>query len=58
MDETFLRMVDDLMPWETVCIKNSATVLGIAGKAHSPVLLQYAMNSSMSALYALRVFGA
>jgi hypothetical protein len=40
MDETFLRMVDDLMPWGTVCIKNFATVFGAAGKAHSRVLSQ------------------
>jgi len=40
MDETFLRMVDDLMPWGTVCIRNSATVLGSAGKGQAPVLSQ------------------
>ena len=58
MDETFLRMVDDFMPWRTVCFKKSATALGCAGKGQSPVLSQYAMNSSMSALYARSVFGA
>ena len=40
MDETFLRMVEDLTPSGTVCIKNSATVLGDAGKAQSPFLSQ------------------
>ena len=58
MDETFLRMVDDLMLWETVCIKNSATALGCAGKGLSPVLSQYAKNSNMSDLYARSAFGA
>ena len=46
------------MPCGTVCVKNSATFLTDAGKAQAPVLSQYAMNSNISALYALRVFGA
>jgi hypothetical protein len=40
MDEIFRRMVDDLIPWGTVCIKNSATVLGAAGKAQTPFFSQ------------------
>lgn len=32
MEDAFRQMVDDLMPLEIVCIKNSATALGCAGK--------------------------
>ena len=58
MDETFLRTVDDLMPRLNACIKNLETELGSAGKAHFPDLAQKAMNSSISDLYARKVFGA
>jgi hypothetical protein len=40
MDETFRRMVDDLIPWGTVCIKNAATVSGFAGNAQTPFFSQ------------------
>ena len=58
IDDTFLRMVDDLMPCPIVCIKNVATTDGKAGNAQAPVLSQKEMNSSMSDLYARKVLGA
>ena len=40
IDETFLRMVEDLMPLSMVCIRKSETVLGSAGRAHLAALSQ------------------
>jgi hypothetical protein len=40
IDDTFLRMVDDLMPCQIVCIKNLATTAGNAGNEQASVLSQ------------------
>jgi hypothetical protein len=40
IDDTFLRIVDDLMPCPIVSIKNLATVVGKAGNAQESDLSQ------------------
>ena len=36
MDETFRRMVDDLMPWGTVCIKKFRHCFGVSWQGTFP----------------------
>ena len=50
IDETFLRMVDVLMPWLSVPIRKCDTVLEEAGRAAKEFFSQKRMNSNMSAL--------
>ena len=37
-----MALMDDLIPWEMVCIKNVATVSGFAGKAQTKLICKHA----------------